>query len=185
MKDRLLLALYLGAVISATLVHQTPVLAAGALLVLISAGPKISQLLWRTVRAALPFALAVSLGYVLVAHRQGLHAGPTLLLINTRVVLLLLLAFRVLPLVDLQQAFGFSRTLRFILILTMSQVLTFKRLFADFRWALTSRSPRRVNLLTALRHGAATCAWFIRRAEHDATEITQALDARGFFLDRD
>ena len=51
--------------------------------------------------------------------------------------------------------------------------------------ALEARSPRRVGPRVALRHGAATAAWFLRRAEHDATTMTQALDARGFFLDRD
>ena len=80
---------------------------------------------------------------------------------------------------------GFSRTLRFVLVLSTSQVLTFRRLFTDFRLSLAARTPRRVGLVTALRQGAATGAWFLRRAEYDANEITQALETRGFFLDRD
>ena len=95
------------------------------------------------------------------------------------------LTFALAARIDLQRALGFSRTLRFALVLAVSQVLTFRRLHADFRLALRCRSPRRVSTATALRHGAATGAWFLRRAEHDAGEIAQALDARGFFLDRD
>jgi len=102
-----------------------------------------------------------------------------------RVALLTALAFRVLPLVSLPRALAFSATLRFVLVLATSQVLAFRRLFGDFRLALEARSPRRVGPRVALRHGAATAAWFLRRAEHDATTMTQALDARGFFLDRD
>jgi len=183
--DRALLLGYLVAVVTATLVHRPILLAAGVMVVLLSAGRPAPSLLWRSVRATLPFVLAVTLGYVLVARDDLPSAGRVLLVLNLRILLLTLLAFRILPGIDLQRALAFSPTLRFVLILTTSQVLTFRRLFSDFRQALACRSPHRVGLLTALRHGASTSAWFLRRAEHDASEITQALDARGFFLDRD
>ena len=185
MKDRALLLAYLVAVVAATLVHDPLVLGAAAAVVLVSAGRGLPRLLRRMLRAALPFALAVSLGYLVAARGDLPTAGMVLLRLNLRVLLLVGLAFRVLPTLNLQRALGFSATLRFVLVLATSQVLTFGRLFTDFRQALTARTPRRVGLLTALRHGAATAAWFLRRAEHDATAMTQALDARGFFLDRD
>ncbi len=185
MRDRLLLVAYLFAVVAATLIHAPTVLATAALLVVLSAGRAAPRLLSRALRAALPFALAVSLGYILVARDDLLGAFRVLALVNVRLLLLVLLAFRVLPALDLQRAVGFSPTLRFVLILTTSQVLTFRRLFTDFRLSLAARTTRRVGLVTALRQGAATGAFFLRRAEHDAVEITQALTARGFFLDRD
>lgn len=185
MKDRLLLLGYLVTVVGATLVHRPSWLGAAAVLVFASAGRGAPRLLGRVVRAALPFSLALSLGFLLVARHDPVAVVPTLVLVNVRILLLVGLAFRVLPVLDLTRALGFSPTLRFVLVLVTSQVLTFRRLFTDFRWALASRTPRRVGLLTALRHGAATAAWFLRRAEHDATEMTQALSARGFFLDRD
>ena len=185
MRDRLLLLGYLAAVVTATLVHDPALLGTGAALVLLSAGRGLPTLLGRVLRAALPFALAVSLGYLLLARGDLPAAGRVLLRLNVRVLLLVGLAFRVLPALNLQRALGFSDTLRFLLVLATSQVLTFRRLFTDFRLALAARTPRRPGLLTALRHGAATAAWFLRRAEHDATQMAQALDARGFFLDRD
>jgi cobalt/nickel transport system permease protein len=181
---RLLLLAYLALVIAGSVVHDPVVLGAAAALVLLSAGTGAPRLIWRASRAALPFVLAVSLGYLLLARHELGQAVATLLVLNLRVLFLTLLAFRVIPGIDLQQALAFSRTLRFVLILTTSQVLTFRRLFRDFQQALAARSPRRVGLLAALRHGAATSAWFLRRAEHDATEIAQALEARGYFLDR-
>ena len=184
MRDRLLLLGYLVVVVGATLVHRPSWLAAAAVLVFVSAGRGAPQLLGRVVRAALPFILALSLGFLLLA-RHDPAVVPTLVLVNVRIVLLVGLAFRVLPALDLTRALGVSPTLRFVLVLVTSQVLTFRRLFTDFRLALAARTPRRVGLLAALRHGAATAAWFLRRAEHDATEMTQALSSRGFFLDRD
>ena len=182
--DLLILLIYLALVVGGTLVHDPLLLGAGALLVVLSAGSHGWKIARRALRAALPFALAVSLGYLVAAREDLAEARQVLLPLNLRVLLLTLLAFRMIPLVNLQQALGFSPTLRFVLILATSQVLTFRRLFVDFQLALASRSPRRVGLLAALRHGAATSSWFLRRAEHDAAEITQALEARSYFLDR-
>lgn len=185
MRDRALLLGYLAAVVTATLVHDPRVLGAGAVLVLLSAGRDLPRLLRRLLRATLPVVLAVSLGYVVAARDDLAAAGAVLLRLDLRVLLLVGLALRVLPAVNLQRALGFSDSLRFLLVLATSQVLAFGRLFADFRHALDARTPTRVGPLTALRHGAATAAWFVRRAEHDAAAMTQALDARGLFLDRD
>ena len=181
---RLLLLGYLVLVVAGTLVHDPWVLGTAAALVLVSAGRGAPTLARRALKAALPFTLAVSLGYLLMARDDLAGAGAVLWPLNLRVFLLTLLAFRIIPRLDLHKALGFSRTLSFVLILATSQVLTFRRLFTDFQQALTARSPRAVGLLAALRHGAATGAWFLARAEHDATEITQALETRGYFLDR-
>jgi hypothetical protein len=203
MRDRALLLLYLAAVTAATLVHDPRALGAALVVVLASAGRRrAGPLAWRALRASLPFVAAVAAGWlvVLAAGRQApgagavpghiavttaATAGAALLRLALRVTLLTALAFRVLPSLSLARALAFSATLRFVLVLALSQVLAFRRLFGDFRLALESRSPRRVGPRLALRHGAMTAAWFLRRAEHDATTLTQALDARGFFLDRD
>lgn len=202
MKDRALLLLYLGAVAAATLVHDPRALGAALVVVLASAGRRRAwPLARRALRASLPFVAAVAAGWALVlgfgGHAFGATvpgnavvttaatAGTALLRLALRVTLLTALAFRLLPSLSLARALAFSATLRFVLVLALSQLLAFRRLFGDFRLALESRSPRRVGPRLALRHGAMTAAWFLRRAEHDATTLTQALDARGFFLDRD
>lgn len=184
MKGRFLLLVYLGALVLGTMIHQPWQLLILAAAALAFAGRRGPGLVARVLKSIWPFVLAVSGGYLLLAWGDLRTAVRTLVLINVRVFTLTLLTFALLARLDLQKAVGFSPTLRFVLILVTSQVLTFRRLFADFRLALDSRTPRRAGLLTALRHGAATSAWFLRRAEHDAGEITQALEARGFFLDR-
>ena len=185
MKDRLLLLGYLALVVTATLVHDAHLLLCGTLMVMATEFKRRPHSWVRALRAALPFLVAVNLGFLLVA-RGGLdEARRVLPLVNARMVFMVVLAFRVLPAVDLQRALGFSPTLRFVLILATSQVLAFRRLFTDFAQALAARTTRRPGLRTSVRQGAALGAFFLRRAEHDATEITQALTARGFFLDRD
>lgn len=193
-RDRALLLGYLAAVVAATLVHD-PRLLAGALAVLLaSAGHRCGRLAWRVLRATGPYLAAVATGWLALAALAGptgspaadvAAAAPALARLCWRVLLLAVLALRVLPAVSLPRALAFSRTLTYVLVLATSQVLAFRRLFGDFRLALAARTPRRVGPRTAVRHGAATAAWFLRRAEHDAGTLTQALEARGFFLDRD
>lgn len=188
-RDRALLLGYLAAVVAASLVHDGLLLAAGLAAVLASAGGRAGRLAWRALRATGPYLAAVAAGWLGLAALAGSDgpaaAWPALARLALRVLLLTALAFRVLPLVSLPRALAFSKTLRYVLVLATSQLLAFRRLFGDFRLALTARTPRRVGPRTAVRHGAATAAWFLRRAEHDAGTLTQALEARGFFLDRD
>lgn len=185
MRDRLLLLLYLVLVVAATVVHDARLLGLGAVVTAATELGRRPHAWVRALRAALPFLVAVDLGYLLLAKGDLAATVAVLALVNARLVFLVVLAFRVLPAVDLQRALGFSATLRFVLILATSQVLAFRRLFTDFEQALAARTTRRPGLRTSLRQGAAMGAFFLRRAEHDATEITQALTARGFFLDRD
>lgn len=185
MKDRALLALYLALVVAGSLVHDARWLGIGLAVALLSAGRGAWPLARRTALAVWPFVAAIALGWLLAQRGDWRAAAPATVRIAARVTLLTMLAFRMLPAVSLPRALGFSPTLRFALVLATSQVLTFRRLFTDFRLALVARMPRRVDPNVALRHGATTAAWFLRRAEHDATLMSEALDARGFFLDRD
>jgi len=185
MRDRLILALYLVLVVAATFIHDSLWLGMALCCTVVSAAGKMPALGRRTLRAALPFAASVSLGYLFVG-RDNLHdTGLALLRINLRVLLMTSLAFRILPSINLSRALGFSRSLQYVVTLTTAQLLSFRRLFTDFKLALHARTPRKVGLLLAIRHGASTAAWFLRRAEHDATELTQAMTTRGFFLDQD
>ncbi len=193
-RDRSLLLAYLAAVVAASLVHDTRLLAGALVLALASAGGRAGRLARRALRATGPYLAAVAGGWLGLAAVVGptgvagedlAAAGPAIARLAVRVLLLVTLALRMLPAISLPRALAFSRTLRYVLVLATSQVLAFRRLFADFSLALTARTPRRVGPRTAVRHGAATAAWFLRRAEHDAGIQTQALEARGFFLDRD
>lgn len=193
-RDRMLLAGYLVAVVAASLVHDARVLALALALALASAGSRAGALAARTLRATGPYLAAVAAGWLAVAAWGGpasaageslAGAWAGLLRLAARVLLLSALSFRILPAISLPRALAFSASLSYLLVLATSQVLGFRRLFGDFRLALAARSPRRVGPRTAVRHGAATAAWFLRRAEHDAGTMTQALEARGFFLDRD
>lgn len=182
-RDRVLLVLYVGAVVATTLVHDPRPLAAGLIGLLLLAGREAPRLLRRSLRVILMFNLAVSLGYLLLAHLRGFSPWDTLLLINLRVLVLTLLSFLFIDRVNLFRALDFSPTLSWLLALAYSQALGFRRVHADFRLALTSRSLKRPRLMDRYRASAAAAAWFMDRALATARESALALRARGFFGD--
>lgn len=180
-RDRLALLAYALAVLAATLVHDPRWLAGGLTVTLLLAGSGAGGLLSRVVRTVLPFNLAVSMGYLMLAWLRTEPPWQTLLLLNLRVLLLTAITFLFVRRVNLFRALGFSRSLTYLLGLAYSQALTFRRAHEDFRLALVSRSPRRPGLMDRYRVSAAAASWYLEKALAAARESAQALRSRGFF----
>lgn len=177
------LLLYLAAVVSATLVHEAWLLALGLAGVLLLAGRQAPALLRRSLLVILPFALTVSLGYLLLAHLRGFSPWETLLLINLRVLAITALTFLFIARVNLFRALDFSPSLIWLLVLAYSQGMSLQRIYSEFRLALTSRAIVRPSLRDRYRASAAAAAWFMDKGLAAARETAQALRSRGFFDD--
>ena len=65
---------------------------------------------------------------------------------NVRVILLTFLTFLTVSRVDLLRALSFSPTLTYLIVLALSQIMTFRRLHQEFRLAGESRRLRRPTL---------------------------------------
>jgi cobalt/nickel transport system permease protein len=70
-----------------------------------------------------------------------------------------------------------------VLTLAIGQLATFRRLLADFRLAMTSRTVRRVTMKDMYRHSASAASFLFLKALADSTEITDGMKSRGFFND--
>ena len=183
MRDRLGLFLYLGLVVLITTIHDLGFLAAMLALAAVVAGRDVLRIARRAGLAMFLFSSVVIVSYSVAALVRGDFSAGFVALITLRVFLLAYLTFLLQLRINLFRAMGFSRTLLYTLTLAYGQVLTFRRLFADFRLALKSRSitPPRISIL--YRHGAATASFFLNKSLKDSTEITQAMASRGFFSD--
>ncbi len=181
MKDRRAFAAYLVAVVMITLVHEVLWLGAGLLIVGLIAGRQTPALLRRTLLPVLFFNLAVSLGYTAAGLLGGDFRWGYLALMNVRVILLTFLTFLMVSRVDLLRALGFSRTLTYLIVLALSQIMTFRRLHQEFRLAGESRRLRRPSLRDGYTQGAVIAVQFFDKAEHGAGEIALAMRSRGFF----
>ncbi|HDP88790.1 MAG TPA: ABC transporter permease [Thioalkalivibrio sp.] len=181
MRDRLFLLVYLAAVVTATLVHAIPLLAAGLALVALLAWRRAAAVLRRALLAVLVFNLLISVSYVIVGLVRGDLAWDYLVLINLRVLLITSMTFLLIERINAFRALAFSPTLAYLLTLASTQLLTFRRLYEDMRLALVSRSLGRLGLRQLYRHGAASGSFFVDRALSSATESAQAMRSRGFF----
>lgn len=184
-RDRVMLVVYLAAVVAATLVHDVRFLAAGLAVTLALAGRNAWRVARRALAAVAAFTLVVLAGYVALSWWRGSVAWGYFPLVITRVVWIacmsILFASRVNPL----RALDFSRTLVYVMSLAYSQAQAFRRLHTDFRLAFTSRSAGRIRARDRYRHAASTASFFLRRALVETGDVTLAMTSRGFFDDPD
>lgn len=181
MKDRLAIAAYLVAVVTVTLVHDVAWLAGGLAAAFLLAGTDGARILRRSLLPIALFNIAVSLGYVIGGLIGNDFQFGYLMLVNIRVLLLTFLTFLLAARVDFLRALNFSRTASYLVVLALSQIMTFRRLQEEFRLAGESRRLRRWSLRDGYARGAAAAVCFFDKAEHGAGDIAAAMRSRGFF----
>ena len=134
----------------------------------------------RVLKAFVLFNLGISLGYLIVAWWQGISPWEYLLYINLKVYLLSYFVFWFFSRVDLVEFFAFSRELGYLLTITLSQIISYRRSFEEFRlaWRARQATPLRSRERSFIGR---TFAHFYRKALRDSAERSLAMKARGFF----
>jgi cobalt/nickel transport system permease protein len=174
---------YALAVVAITFVHAPAALAGLLGLALVGAGAGRWQLLRRALAAILAFNLTVSLGYAVVAGLRGEFAFDYLLLVNLRVLLLVFLGFWFVKRVNLIQALSFAPGLAWAATLAVGQIQTFRRIIADFRLALESRSAEPPRLADRMHSASAQGRDLLDKSVAAAQESALAMRSRGCFDD--
>ncbi len=183
MKDRLLLSAYALLVILTTSYHHLLFLAAILLVLAVLSGTLFLRLIKKSVLSVLCFNTVISIGYMVAAVIKGNFSAEYIMLINLRVLTLTFMTFLLMERINLFKALSFSSTLSFILVLAMSQVLEFRKVLADFKYALKSRTLERVGQKNLSGYIASTIFFFLHKSIYNSREITQAMKSRGFSFD--
>lgn len=184
MKDRLLLATWLIAVVAITFVHNPLWLTGLLMLALVLAGRDSLNIIKGALLAVALVNLAVSLGYVISAGLAGEPWALFVLRLNLRVILLTFLTLWLSRHLDLVRAVDFSPSLKFVVVLALGQIQAMKRLLVDYRQAFASRSPHKPTLRDRLASAGRQAGALLEKAEHQAGELNQGMRSRGFFDDR-
>lgn len=134
----------------------------------------------RVLKAFVLFNLGISLGYLIVAWWQGISPWGYLLYINLKVYLLSYFVFWFFSRVDLVEFFAFSKELGYLLTITLSQIISYRRSFEEFRlaWRARQATPLRSRERSFIGR---TFEYFYRKALRDSRERSLAMKARGFF----
>ena len=184
MANRLYAIAYLLAVLAATLWHSVWILLAGLVLTALACGRDARRIVTRALGATAFFSGLASLVWVFLSARQGDVPVEGIARLNMRVLLLTMLGQLAASRLDIVALLDGSPPLRTLAVLVRAQVGVFRRLLSDYRLAVRSRTCRRPGLRDSQRISAAAGAGFLRRAQHEAAELTMGLQSRGVFDDQ-
>lgn len=188
MIDRMLLALWLVAVVAITLAHDPAWLAMLLVLVLVLMYALHGWAAWKIAGRALAAVfivnLAVSAAYIVSARDSGEPWANFVARLNLRVFLLALLALWLTRNIDLVRAVDRWPSLRFLVVVVLGQIRALGRMLADYRMAFVSRSATRPSLRLRFTSAARQVAAALEKTERRAEDLNQGMRARGFFDER-
>jgi len=134
----------------------------------------------RVIKSIIFFNLGVSVGYIIVSYTKGISPIEFLLYINLKVYMLTYFVFYFFSKVDIVEFFAFSKELSYLLMISLSQIISYKKSFEEFRLAYKARVVKK---LRQREKGFTTTVFefFLKKALSDSKERTLAMKARGFF----
>jgi len=124
------------------------------------------------------FNSAVTVGYIIMALFKNLSPWEYLIYINLKVYTITFFVFLFFSRVNIVRFFEFSKTLSYLLTLTLSMVYSYINTFNEFRLAIKTRGANED--FAFLKR---VSAFFFQKALSDSKERALAMRARGFFND--
>lgn len=134
----------------------------------------------RVIKSIFFFNLGVSLGYVVVSLLKGVSPSEFLVYINLKVYILTYFVFFFFSKVNVVEFFSFSKELSYLLMISLSQIISYKKSFEDFRLAYKARVIKKLRQ-REMNFVALMFEFFMKKALGDSKERTIAMRARGFF----
>ncbi|WP_457640550.1 hypothetical protein [Persephonella sp.] len=183
MKDKLYLLFYTCSVITFTTIHSISFFILSILILFILSGKDIIKITKKAVLSILIFNSVISASYFVISVFRDDYNFDYILLINLRVFAITYLTFLFVHKVNLFRMFSFSKTLTFLLILSYSQILIFKKYFSDFQMALKSRMINKPTKKDRYNFISSVIYFFMNKSVKNSQEIAQAMKSRGFFID--
>jgi len=134
----------------------------------------------KVLKSIVLFNGSVSLGYIIMRILRDLEIWDYLVYINLKVYLLTYFVFYFFSKVDMVKFFSFSKELSYLLSISLSQIISYKKSYEDFKLAFKARVVKRVRerekgfIMRVFK-------FFYEKAMADAKERTLGMKARGFF----
>lgn len=150
------------------------------LLLALFSGSSFIKLFKRTIIALLMFNLIVSISFIALSLYNGTHPFYSMLLINLRTMTLTFATFWIIEKVNLFNIFSFSKSMTFLLTLSYTQIISFKKILNEFRLALKSRSIKKPSNTNLIQFLSSLTLFFLNSALNNSKEILMAMKSRGF-----
>ncbi len=141
---------------------------------------KVVYITKKTLQSLLFFNGSISLGYLTVALFQGIDPYHYILYINLKVFTLTYFVFYFFHKINMVEFFSFSKDLSFLLMITLSQIISYKKTYEDFKLAYKARVIKKLQSREK-KFILRVFEFFFSKALQDSKERTLAMKARGFF----
>jgi cobalt/nickel transport system permease protein len=177
LRDKILFFALIAFIVSLTFVQDVKILLSlGVMFVILS-----YKIAIKSIKAILLFNVSVSLGYIIQSFVLNEEFYSFLALFNLRVFDITFSTLYIASRINLINAISFSKSLRFLLSATLSQIESFKKSYEDFMLALKSRSVKKLKERKAKEFISSMFYFFLKKSLHNSKERSLALKARGFF----
>ena len=134
----------------------------------------------KVIKSIFLFNLSITLGYALMGYLKGVFVFRYLTYINLKVYLLTYFVFWFFSKVDMIKFFSFSKELSYLLSISLSQIISYKKTYEDMRLAFKARVIKK---LKERQKGFVVNSFrfFFEKALNDSKERSLAMKSRGFF----
>ncbi len=182
MRSKIYFIFYIGALVAVSACKSyEPLLAVFGILLLLS-GSLAFVLLRRALILIALFSAFITLSYSFVLYMQGQAFWHYFLTVNLRSLDMVYLTLLFSARVNLYEAMAFSKELSFLLVLTVSKIMTVQRVFADYSDALRSRTLKKPNRTQVYEYIGSAIAGFLDRNIKEGKENFEAMRSRGFHV---
>jgi len=181
LRDRILLGFYLLGLVIILSSHSFYLLSFFAIVLLCLARSSWLKILKKALKSIFFFNIAISIGYIAIAVLQERVWLEYILLFNLRVFVLTLTTLLFSHYVNITLALSFSKTLSFLLSVSLSQIYSYQKSYENFMLALKSRLIKKMNERAKKEFITSVFGYFFTKALYDSEEKSLALKARGFF----
>ncbi|NOX16665.1 MAG: hypothetical protein GXO87_00070 [Chlorobi bacterium] len=180
LKTRIQLIIYFLSIIIITSYNNVLFLTAIIPLLIILANKDFFKILKKTIISIAFFNFIISLSYIIMSIINNREWSGYIILLNLRVFDAAFLTFLLTTKVNIFRAVSISKNLSFLLVLSYSQIIMYKRTYEDFRLSFRSRnlvSPNKKTLYNFIR---SSFIFFFMKSMHNSEEISLAMKSRCF-----
>jgi cobalt/nickel transport system permease protein len=174
--------LYVGALIAiSTIKSYEPLLIVLAALLLMS-GKSVLVISRRSLILVAVFSLFITLSYSVTLYLQHQSFLHYFLTVNLRSFDMIFLTLLFTARVNIYEAVAFSKDLSFLLILSVSKIMSMQRAYADYTDALKSRTLKKPTRHQIYDYLGSAIAGFLDKNIRESKENFEAMKSRGFHV---
>jgi len=134
----------------------------------------------KVIKSIFLFNMSITVGYIVLSFFKDVPLVSFIVYINLKVYLLTYFVFWFFAKVDVVDFFSFSKDLSYLLSISLSQIISYKKTYEDFRLAYKARVIKKLRQREKGFIGR-VFDFFLKKALKESKERALAMKARGFF----